>query len=112
MVLPKATASGSTSVACWLVEFVYGSLLSWVSVGRGGVAVGIGLGVTTGVAVGVVVGVVVGLGLGVWFGPGVRPAAATGPGPACPLGVKEPARRAATAIMAAASAANRVFALP
>src|SRR5215471_21314427 len=31
-VLPAAKVSGSTSVACWLVEFVNGSLLTCVSV--------------------------------------------------------------------------------
>ena len=31
MVEPKANVSGSTSVACWLVEFVYGSELSLVN---------------------------------------------------------------------------------
>src|SRR5438128_669409 len=30
MVEPKAKVSGSTSVACWLVLLVYGSLLSWM----------------------------------------------------------------------------------
>src|SRR5205823_11957625 len=37
MIGPKANVSGSTSVACWLVELVYGSELSLVS---GTVAVG------------------------------------------------------------------------
>src|SRR6266700_7416300 len=32
MVLPEAKVSGSTSVACWLVVLVYGSLLIWTMV--------------------------------------------------------------------------------
>src|SRR5712691_10303744 len=32
MVEPKAKVSGSTSVACWLVVLVYGSLLNWSKV--------------------------------------------------------------------------------
>src|SRR5436309_3365585 len=32
MVLPEEKVSGSTSVACWLVLFVYGSELIWRSV--------------------------------------------------------------------------------
>ena len=30
IVEPKAKVSGSTSVRCWLVELVNGSLLSWI----------------------------------------------------------------------------------
>src|SRR6266700_1340282 len=50
IVEPKEKVSGSTSVLCWLVLFLYVSLLSCLSWGEGG---GVGLGVGDGLGVGV-----------------------------------------------------------